>query len=262
MPSQSILCSNQRFASTNTTNTSTTSTPVSEFSADNIGYTSVSDGKTIGSDGAFDTIDNVDSVDLTPLENIQEQVGYMAAFGLDFGWGPTALTTWMLEHAHFDFGLPWWGAVIATAVVTKAFLLYPGIIAQESTQRSKELSNDPFFKERMAKFQGFALSGRASSAEIMKLRNQINYMRSEQGIKTSHMLLPFLQIPMAFGMFRLTRAMATLPLPGLDIEKCLWMTDMTVPDPLYLLPCASVALMIYTMRVSIGPSDPAMPRPS
>ena len=57
----------------------------------------------------------------------------------------------------------------------------------------------------------------------------------------------------AFGMFRLLRGMAALPVPGLEDGGILWFQDLTMPDPFYILPVASAAVMYYIMKVRLLP---------
>lgn len=244
LSSQSILLSSRRFRSTDTT-TSPTSTAASELSADN-----VNPGNT-----SFSDLDNVETLvdQLSPIEDISGGIGYLARLGLDYGRGPTAVCEWGMEHFHFTFGMPWWAAIIGFSIGIRAVMFYPGILGQQSSAKSQELNRDPVYKAINEKFKLAAFGGNHSPTETMQLKNQISYMRSQAGVKISHMALPLLQAPFAFGMYKLTRAMAILPVPGLDAERMLWISDFTIPDPLFLLPCVSCAMMVFSMRVSLSP---------
>lgn len=235
LSSHSIFLSNRRFASTDSTTRPSSAEPpsVSELSTNEPGFSSFSD---------------LDS----SILNIPENVGYLANLGLDYGWGPTSVCQWVLEHLHYDLGLPWWGAIVGVAVVTRIVMAYPALIAQQTSHKSQELRKDPVYADLEKQFMASLAAGTTQPAELMQQRLQMRHMKADKGIKGWHMALPFLQIPFAYGMFKLTRAMAALPVPGLETAGTLWFTDLTVADPLYVLPCVSALLMYVSMKVRVA----------
>ena len=70
------------------------------------------------------------------------------------------------------------------------------------------------------------------------------------GIKLWKNLLPAIQVPLAYGMFRLTRNMASLPVPGFEDGGVLWFRDLTVSDPFFLLPMITGISTFYMFKVS------------
>ncbi|KAL1858941.1 hypothetical protein VTK73DRAFT_7737 [Phialemonium thermophilum] len=52
-------------------------------------------------------------------------------------------------------------------------------------------------------------------------------------------------------MLRLFRGMAALPVPSLETGGALWFPDLTVPDPLFILPVASSVLLYLVMKMNI-----------
>lgn len=242
LSAQTILLSNRRFASTDSTTTPGSTAPItaSEFSPES-GFSSLSD------------------VDSASILNVPEQVGYLANLGLDYGWGPTSVCQWVLEHLHFDFGLPWWGAIFGFTVITRLALLYPSIYAQHMATKSQDLSRDPVYAAANEKFMAAMMGGTMQNNELLQLRMQMKYQKEQAGVKTWPMMLPMLQIPFAFSMFKLGRAMALLPVPGLETAGTLWFTDLTVADPLYILPCVGSVLMFFTFKVTNPPLSPFLP---
>ncbi|CAN8095873.1 unnamed protein product [Discula destructiva] len=234
--SQSTLLSNRRFASTEST------TPAASSAAP---VTTASD---LSADG-FSTFSELDSASIL---NVPEGIGYLSNLGLDYGRGPTSVCQWVLEHLHYDMGLPWWGAIIGVAVVTRIAMAYPALVAQKTSVKSQQMRKDPVYADISDKFTRAAMSGAVQPAELMQLRLQMKYMQEKNGVGPWwHMVLPMLQIPFAYGMFKLTRAMATLPVPGLENAGTLWFTDLTVADPLYILPCVSSVMMYLSMKRSL-----------
>lgn len=231
LSSQTILLSStRRFASTDSTDPTwaNASTPSSELDAD------------------FSAFPDLDT---SSLMDIPEKVGYLSNLGLDYGFGPTTLLKYVLENLHFTAGLPWWGAIVGMAIMARAALVYPALIAQQESFKSRELRQDPLYRETQAKFMQAMIQGSAQS-EMLELRMQMKLLQEGAGIKTWKMFLPVvIQIPLFVGGMRLMRTMAALPVPGLDSAGVLWFTDLTVPDPLYILPLVGTAVMILGIRV-------------
>lgn len=69
------------------------------------------------------------------------------------------------------------------------------------------------------------------------------------GVKLWKMAVPMIQIPLGYGTFRLMRGMAALPVPGLEDGGFLWIKDLTLADPLFLLPILTSGAFYYTFKV-------------
>ncbi|KAL8781944.1 MAG: hypothetical protein Q9213_005783 [Squamulea squamosa] len=72
--------------------------------------------------------------------------------------------------------------------------------------------------------------------EMMRQSQEMKNVYMAAGIKIWKSFLPFVNVPLGYGMFRLTRNMAQMPVPGLEDGGLLWFTDLTVSDPFFLLP--------------------------
>lgn len=229
---QSLLA-NRRFASTDAT------TPASSAT-----HTTASE---IPAEPAFSSLSDLDAPSIL---NVPEGLGYLANLGIDYGTGPTSVCQWVVEHLHITMGLPWWGSIVGAAVVFRLIMVYPALLAQHQSFKSQELRKDPIYNAHHEKFMASIASSSRNPAEFMQVRMQLKYMEQQHGLKKYAMFLPMLQIPFAFGMFKLTRAMGTLPVPGLETAGTLWFTDLTVADPLYMLPCVGAFLMYLSVKVS------------
>lgn len=227
MSSQSFLVSHRRFASTESTTTtpSPTAHPAPEFSS----FTD------------FDT---------PSILNIPEVPGYLNNLGIDFGYGTTALVQWVVEHLHVTLGLGWLGAIVGGSLAIRLVMAYPAFLAQLESVKSQRMRADPVYKDRQQKMMLNFAGGAQNAAELAQLRMQLKYIREQYDVKMGRMFLPMLQLPLAYGMFKLTRAMALLPVPGLETAGALWFPDLTVADPLYILPCVGSLMMYLTMKVS------------
>lgn len=199
----------------------------------------------------FSSLDSLDSV----LNDIPEKVGYLADLGLDYGWGPTSLCQWVLEHAHFTAGLSWGWSIVAAGLILRVAMFYPSLLAQRESNKMQELRKDPVYADLAAKMMSGLRGGNAATAtsDAAMLRLQMKVMEEPHNIKKSRMAFPFLQVPLAFGMFKLIRAMAALPVPGMESQGFLWFQDLSVHDPYYILPCISTVMLFISMKVSLAP---------
>lgn len=136
-------------------------------------------------------------------------------------------------------------------MLMRVVMAYPALIAQYESVKSQELRKDPLYRETQKRFMAaMANSGSVGPQEVMELRMQMKLLEENGGLKKWKLFLPMLQVPFAFGMFKLTRGMAALPVPGLDSTGMFWFTDLTMPDPFYILPCVSAVMMVLSIKVS------------
>ena len=172
--------------------------------------------------------------------HIDEHIGYLKELGLDYGWGPTSMIQWLIEHVHIYSGLPWAGTIIATVTLVRLILLKSFLDSSDMSARLQTIKplTDPLFKKMV---QARAKNDRAASIEANAERLAIN---RKHGIKFWKMCVPLIQLPLGFGTFRLLRGMGDLPVPGFDTGGALWFQDLTMPDPYGIL-ILSTSVMYY-----------------
>lgn len=91
----------------------------------------------------------------------------------------------------------------------------------------------------------------------MKLKHEITAINAENDIKIRRVIMPMIQLPIGIGFFRVLRGMGDLPVPSLEAESFLWLSSVASPDPTYMLPMATGALIYYALKVSLlSPSIP------
>ncbi|KUI71493.1 Mitochondrial inner membrane protein OXA1 [Cytospora mali] len=195
---------------------------------------------------------SLSDLDGASLLNIPETIGYLHNLGLDYGWGPTAVCQWVLEHMHVWGGLPWWASIVGLCVAVRVVMAKPALVAQQEGVKMNKMRADPMFASLNEKWMmALAVSGSMPQAEMMQLRMQMNLVRERYGVKMWKMFLPMMQAPIAFGGFRLLTGMGALPVPGLETAGTLWFTDLTMPDPYMILPCISTIMMFFSIKRSI-----------
>lgn len=184
-----------------------------------------------------------------------EQIGYLSALGLDFGWGPTSVMQWTLEHVHIYSGLGWGASIMATAVLLRCLMFYPQIRSLKFNAVMQELRKDPRSQEAMKLIQQGFQNG---DMQTRQKGQYINKMLKEQyGVSNLGMLWSFGQIPFTFGLFRIVSGMTNVPVPALENAGYLWFSDLTATDPYFILPAAGTALMIGALAVSFGTLPPS-----
>jgi YidC/Oxa1 family membrane protein insertase len=200
-------------------------------------------------------------VDLLPDEAsvppVHETLGYLKGVcGLDYGWGPTAIQEWMIEHIHILSGLDWATSICVSALIVRLVAFGFGLNAANTTVRLRELT--PHLRPLQTEYK--QATANRDQARMTQIAAQMRQMKIDFDVKYSRIFLPLIiQIPFQFGAFRLYRGMCELPVPGLVTSDWLWMTDLTQGDPLMVLPFLSAAILYTNVKLGsdVG-GDPAI----
>ncbi|KAF5021741.1 hypothetical protein F66182_6191 [Fusarium sp. NRRL 66182] len=180
--------------------------------------------------------------------NMPETLGFLREIGLDYGWGPTSVMQWLLEHVHVYTGLGWGGSIIATAFLLRAIMFYPQIRSLRFNAAMNQMKKDPRSEEAMNLLKkGFQTGDREMQQKGQFLGQMV---RQQYGAQNSGMLWSFVQIPFSFGLFRIISGMVHIPVPSLENAGFLWFTDLTASDPYFLLPAIGTSLLFGAMMVN------------
>lgn len=188
-----------------------------------------------------------DLLGIDNVHDIPEQIGFLKGLGLDYGWGPTSSMEWLIEHIYVYTGLPWWATLTVTAIAVRAAIFKPTISSQIESQKMQDLRKNPKYAALQARMKATMQSG--DRGELMAVRNEIRNIHKAMELKWWKIAIPMLQVPVGFGMLRLVRGMADLPVPSLETGGVLWFQNLAVPDPYYLLPLAAAGMFVVSMRV-------------
>ena len=189
------------------------------------------------------SLENLSNSDLLPLE---EHIGYLKALGLDYGWGPTAMMEYLLEHVHIWTQTPWWASIILSAFLIRLALFKLNINAADQAGRLARAT--PLIKPIQDKLK--VASATRDTHTMAVLSAQMKSIMKAEGVSYLKLLGPFLQVPLGYGTFRLLQGMSHLPVPGLDSGGILWIRDLTIADPYFTLPMLTSVMMYYTFKVS------------
>ncbi|KAI1660626.1 60Kd inner membrane protein-domain-containing protein [Daldinia decipiens] len=193
------------------------------------------------------TEDAFSDLDLPSILDIREQIGYLKNLGLDFGWGPTSCCEWVLEHMYIYTGMPWWATIAAVAALWRIAMFWPTLTASKHSALIQQLERNPAYMKAKEELNEAAWKTHDRVAQ-MRASEKMMRLKRETGASTLRMLATFWTIPFSFGMFRLLRGMAALPVPSLETGGLAWFTDLTVYDPYYILPITSIALTAFMFK--------------
>lgn len=182
------------------------------------------------------------------LASIPEGIGYLKdVCGLDFGWGPTSLAQFFLEHLHITGGLSWTISIAVLAVLLRGACLPWAITASDQAAKMKELQ--PVIKPLSEKMKQALAENQRDLAVQTQL--QIRELRSESGLSFMKMFRPMLlQVPLGYGAWHTLTTAAALPVPSMESEQFLWISNLCVADPTYLLPVLTATMTYFNVRVS------------
>ncbi|KAI0509020.1 hypothetical protein F5B22DRAFT_376519 [Xylaria bambusicola] len=187
--------------------------------------------------------------------DVPQHIGFLSEMGLDFGWGTTTLIERLLEFVHIYSGMPWWGSIAAVAVLFRLAVFYPTLVGAKHSAKLQKVQANPEFKKAYAEMQEAAYRTKDRQA-MMVARSHMNRIKSETGASAWKPFIGLAAIPFSFGMFRLIRGMANIPVPGMETGGLAWFTDLTVHDPFFILPIAGVGLgsltLIFTQRANVA----------
>ena len=159
---------------------------------------------------------------------------------------------WLTEHVYVYSGLPWWGTLTVIAAIVRVAIFKPSLDASQESQKMQELNKNPKYAAVMQKVKESTFDP-SKQGDLIRYRQEMSMLTKQAGINYFKVAIPFVQVPIGFGMFRLIRGMAALPVESLENGGTLWFPDLTVCDPYYVLPIASAALFAVAMRVSRPP---------
>ncbi|EFW16083.1 Mitochondrial inner membrane protein oxa1 [Coccidioides posadasii str. Silveira] len=178
------------------------------------------------------------------LSQVPAKLGYLKELGLDYGFGPSSLIETLLESIHIYAGLPWWGSTIAAAVFIRVALFKFNLNASDMSAKLRRMQ--PITKPLQERMLKAVREG--NNLEGLKLKQEMAMIREQHGVKMWKTFVPMLQIPLGFGFFRVLRGMSSLPVPGLLSEQFLWLNDITLSDPFFILPLVTGGSMYFAIK--------------
>lgn len=170
---------------------------------------------------------------------------------MDYGYGPTSMVEYLLEHIHIYAGTPWWISIILSAFTIRAILFKGQMKSSDTTARMTSIK--PLIEPLTAGMKEAQKT--QDTMKLTELRQELSRINMRAGIKYRNMLWPMIQIPFGYASWKLLRAMSELPVPGFAEGGPLWFYNLAIPDPYFVLPVATSYLMYLVMKVSESSSE-------
>lgn len=187
-------------------------------------------------------------VDPQNIEDVPERIGYLKEVcGLDFGWGPSSMVEWTLEHIHIWGGLSWTASAITLGLLIRAVMVPMMISSARETSKMREMQ--PIIKPLVEQAQ--AARAKGDSKKALELQREVQVIRKEFDFKIWKAFVPIvIQLPFGFGAWRVLRNAASLPVPGFVTESWLWTSDLSFSDPYFILPAMAGGLIFLTFKTN------------
>jgi YidC/Oxa1 family membrane protein insertase len=139
-----------------------------------------------------------------------------------------------VNFIHDMTGIGYAGSIVATTCVLRLCILPLAIRGQRAASRMAHLQPElQLMKKR------YEALGTPTQAETKAFTEQMQSLFKRYDVKPlSSIVTPFVQAPIFIGMFFGMRKMPELFPDAMSTGGILWFTDLTIPDPTYILPLA------------------------
>ncbi|CAK9783967.1 hypothetical protein CC85DRAFT_264851 [Cutaneotrichosporon oleaginosum] len=181
------------------------------------------------------------------------KVSDLKLMGLEHGFLNTA--GWLrdaLVGMHSITGLPWWASIIALTL-TMRMTLFP-LLVRTTKHNVRMQAVSPQFQGIMKRMKDSQAAGDQMGMALAQ-QNLRALMKEHDVSPFRGMILPLVSMPLFISLFFGLRKLAALPLPQLHEGGFGWVTDLTLPDPLFILPVTSLAFQILVF--GMGADSPA-----
>ena len=153
----------------------------------------------------------------------------------------------VLEHIHVTGGVSWAVSVMGLAFVLRAALYPWSATASDMAARFQEFS--PLIKEIQLKSQAAVKNN--DKAGVLEAQMQVREMKKDSKLSFFKMLRPILiQLPLGYGAWHLLGTASRLPVPAFEHEQWLWLSNLAITDPLYILPLVTAAMTWLNLQTS------------
>lgn len=170
----------------------------------------------------------------------------LSSLGLT-GWSPVGVITQGLELLHVHCGLPWWGSIVVATLIVRAALFPLVVVTQRNSAKLANVS--PQMEALQLKITDARQSG--DQMQVSRYTHELMEFMKEKNVNPiKSMMVPLVQAPVFISMFIGLRRCANLPVMSMTTGGVLWLTDLTVADPYYLLPLMTCCTLYATVALS------------
>jgi YidC/Oxa1 family membrane protein insertase len=170
----------------------------------------------------------------------------LVSVGLGSWYTPVGWLQNSMEFVHVSLGLPWWASIATIAMMIRA-CLFP-LVLKTMINNSKLLLIQPSMTEIMSRVNQSKSRGDMVTAQ-QEMHKLAELFKQHQCNPLMGLVMPIVQIPVFICFFTAIRQMASAPLEGLKTGGLFWFSDLTVADPLYILPTISAICFLVTVEL-------------
>ncbi|KAI8319895.1 hypothetical protein GQ54DRAFT_292176 [Martensiomyces pterosporus] len=185
------------------------------------------------------------SIDPNIATQAAMQIGDLAKHGLDTYW-PTRMFEYALEFIHVTSGLPWWATIAVSVVAIRAALFPLAVYGQKNIALLN--NHKPELSVLMEKQQRAAATGDVITSS--RAMQEVRTFYKKRGISpVKGGLAGAASAPFMMALFFALKDLATIPEAQMHTGGLWWFTDLTVPDPYYILPVLSCMGMMSVIEL-------------
>jgi len=161
-------------------------------------------------------------------------------------WWPSGRVQYFMEQVHVCLGLEWWQTIILTTFCVRLLVFPLVVMAQKNVSAMNNIM------PQMSKIQQKLTDARRRGDvyESAQLGQQLQVFMTKEGVNPIKNIVPVLfQLPIFMSMFFGLRAMANCPVPSMEHGGFLWIENLTMADPFYLLPILTSTTLYVQMKL-------------
>ena len=188
---------------------------------------------------------------VSPISNIEDLANVIEPSFQSLGlahWWPSGIMQALMESIHLNLDLNWSGTIILTTVIARTFIFPLLLYDKKSSIRTNH--NLPEL-QRLESLWKHSRKANKSKKEQNKALNDYKDFAKEKGIKGQTIkIVPRVVNGIIFtSMFFALRGMTSCPVESMKDQGMGWFSDLTVCDPLSILPVLISTLLALNLRL-------------
>jgi YidC/Oxa1 family membrane protein insertase len=153
----------------------------------------------------------------------------------------------MLELVYINAELGWAGTIVASALILRTGLFFT-FQRWGSDAMAKSVAMKPVLQPLQDEMEEAKRKGDDERVQMLKMKQQS--VMKDVGVDVfKSMGTAIAQGVFGYGAWRSLRGISSLPAPGITTDGWFWFTDLSVPDPYYLLPVITGGIMYQVIKV-------------
>ncbi|SPO32407.1 related to OXA1 - cytochrome oxidase biogenesis protein, mitochondrial [Ustilago trichophora] len=188
--------------------------------------------------------DQFNNIDPTSLSTVTEafggaagiKAGELSALGLNHWVSPPGWLTNLLEFVGTHTGLPWWGTIAVTTIALRLLISPINVAGQKNAIRLGNIQ--PQMKRNMDDIKHYKAAG--DQMQMQKAVMATQKLLRDNNCNPFKSLVPIaFQLPLMFSFYLALKRIADSGLESFAHGGPFWTTDLTLPDPTWILPAVS-----------------------